>query len=143
MLKQISQARDHRLAESLLRRIDGDRKAAYLEILRQRREAKLKEVPTLEQQQKQAVFEEDLPFVAALDPAEHAILKQFEGKALEVNKYLRDHEHEFAASLREADWLDVYSTAVKKQALNMDELIHRTRHPEKYAEDLHRGMTQE
>lgn len=70
-------ARDHSLASSLLGRIDSDRRAAYLEVLRQRREAKLKETPTPEEQQKQPFFEEDLPFAEALEPAEYTLLKQF------------------------------------------------------------------
>ena len=40
------------------------------------------------------------------------------------------------------DWLRVYGQSVKEYGLDMDHLIRRTRHPERYMEDLERGQSQ-
>lgn len=56
---------------------------------------------------------------------------------------MKNHEHELATSMTEVDWLRVYSSAVNDYSLDMNQMIHRTRHPEKYADDLRTGLSQE
>ena len=45
--------------------------------------------------------------------------------------------------MTERDWLQVYSKAVNQYGLDMNDTIYRTRHEEKYADDLLTGLSQE
>ena len=69
-------------------------------------------------------------------------LARLRGKASEVQQFLRNHEYELVTSMRDADWLDVYSRCVKDFGLDMDVLMRETKHPERYQEDLDRGYSQ-
>lgn len=68
-------ARDHNVASSLLATIESNRTAAYLELLKKQREAKLEQVMTPEERKKQPFFEEDLPFDEVLGIAEKLMMK--------------------------------------------------------------------
>ena len=57
--------------------------------------------------------------------------------------YIKDHEHEFTTLMQNDDWLHVYAHGIKDYGLDMNNLIHRTRHSEKYSEELMRGLSQE
>lgn len=76
------QARDHYLAQSLLSKIDENRKATYIEILKKKREAKFDEVIPEKDRYKVSFFEDDLPFEKALDKGEQLLIENYHDRAL-------------------------------------------------------------
>lgn len=50
--------------------------------------------------------------------------------------FVADHHHEIITSMKDGDWLEVYSKSIKDYELDMDHLIRITREPDQYHEDL-------